>query len=268
MSRARTEDADRALFDRIARDYVRKDLTESCRIAREQRLRQTLRPIGANVGHLLEVGCGGGFAARYLDGLYETYTGVDYSEELIGYAQRYNAGPGREFLSANIKDFVATRRFDVILMVGVLHHMPDPAGILDQLRGLLAPEGLVVVNEPQRGNPAISALRWLRKRVDSSYSPDQVEFSEGELRALFESSGYDVKSFPQGLLSTPFAETQPFPQAVSLWLSRLATRVDPTLERIMKVTPARHLAWNAVVLGTARPPRLRGPEAPGRVASR
>ena len=175
MSRARTEDADRALFDRIARDYVRKDLTESCRIAREQRLRQTLRPIGANVGHLLEVGCGGGFAARYLDGLYETYTGVDYSEELIGYAQRYNAGPGREFLSANIKDFVATRRFDVILMVGVLHHMPDPAGILDQLRGLLAPEGLVVVNEPQRGNPAISALRWLRKRVDSSYSPDQVD---------------------------------------------------------------------------------------------
>jgi SAM-dependent methyltransferase len=252
MSRARTEDADRALFDRIARDYVRKDLTESCRIAREQRLRQTLRPIGANVGHLLEVGCGGGFAARYLDGLYETYTGVDYSEELIGYAQRYNAGLGREFLSANIKDFVATRRFDVILMVGVLHHMPDPAGILDQLRGLLAPEGLVVVNEPQRGNPAISALRWLRKRVDSSYSPDQVEFSEGELRALFESSGYDVKSFPQGLLSTPFAETQPFPQAISLWLSRLATRVDPALERIMKVTPARHLAWNAVVLGTVR----------------
>jgi SAM-dependent methyltransferase len=262
MSGARTEEADRALFDRIARDYVRKDLTESCRIAREQRLRQTLRPIGANVGHLLEVGCGGGFAARYLDGLYETYTGVDYSEELIGYAQRYNAGPAREFLSANIKDFVARRRFDVILMVGVLHHMPDPAGILERLRGLLAPEGLVVVNEPQRGNPAISALRWLRKRVDSSYSPDQVEFSEGELRALFESSGYDVKSFPQGLLSTPFAETQPFPQAISLWLSRLATRVDPTLERIMKVTPARHLAWNAVVVGTARSPGTRGPEAP------
>src|SRR5580693_6704128 len=117
MGESKTEEADRALFDRIARDYVRKDLTASCRIAREQRLRQTLAPIGARVGHLLEVGCGGGFAASYLDGLYETYTGVDYSEELIGYARQYNAGPGREFLSANIKDFEASRRFDVVLMV-------------------------------------------------------------------------------------------------------------------------------------------------------
>ncbi len=255
MNESKTEEADRALFDRIARDYVRKDLTESCRIAREQRLRQTLRPVGERVGHLLEVGCGGGFAARYLDGLYETYTGVDYSEELIGYARHHNSGPNREFVSDNVKDFKTSRRFDVVLMVGVLHHMPDPAGILDQLRGLLTPAGIVVVNEPQRGNPGISALRWIRKRVDSSYSPDQVEFSEGELRELFERSGYDVQAFPQGLLSTPFAETQPFPQAVSLWLSRFATRIDPALERIMTVTPARRLAWNAVIVGTPR----RGP---------
>jgi SAM-dependent methyltransferase len=250
MNQAKIEETDRALFDRIAPDYVRKDLTDSCRIAREQRLRQTLKPIGARVGHLLEVGCGGGFAARYLDGLYDTYTGVDYSEELVGYARRYNAGPGREFLSVNIKDFAPSRRFDVVLMVGVLHHMPDPAGILGQLRQLLSPRGIVVVNEPQRGNPAISALRWVRKRVDPSYSPDQVEFSEGELRALFERAGYDVQSFPQGLLSTPFAETRPFPRAISLWLSRFATQVDPALERIIALTPARRLAWNAVVLGT------------------
>ena len=249
MDETKTEAADRALFDRIARDYVRKDLTESCRIAREQRLRQTLRPIGTRVGHLLEVGCGGGFSARYLDGLYETYTGVDYSEELVGYARQYNAGPGREFLSANIKDFETSRRFDVVLMVGVLHHMEDPAGILVQLRQLLTPAGIVVVNEPQRGNPGISALRWIRKRVDSSYSPDQVEFSEDELRELFERSGYDVETYPQGLLSTPFAETQPFPPVVSLMLSRFATRLDPTLERILQTSPARRLAWNAVVVG-------------------
>ncbi|HTB71751.1 MAG TPA: class I SAM-dependent methyltransferase [Polyangiaceae bacterium] len=255
MDETKIEAADRALFDRIARDYVRKDLTESCRIAREQRLRQTLRhvasvaSVGARVGHLLEVGCGGGFAARYLDGLYETYTGVDYSEELVGYARQYNAGPGREFLSANIKDFETSRRFDVVLMVGVLHHMEDPAGILVQLRQLLTPAGIVVVNEPQRGNPGISALRWIRKRVDSSYSPDQVEFSEDELRELFERSGYDVETYPQGLLSTPFAETQPFPPVVSLMLSRFATRLDPTLERILQTSPARRLAWNAVVVG-------------------
>ena len=58
-----------------------------------------------------------------------------------------------------------------------------------------------------------------------------------------------MESYPQGLLSTPFAETQPFPPVVSLMLSRLATRLDPTLERILQTSPARPLAWNAVVVG-------------------
>jgi 2-polyprenyl-3-methyl-5-hydroxy-6-metoxy-1,4-benzoquinol methylase len=252
MLETAAEEADRTLFDRIARDYVRKDLTECYRIAREQRLRQTLRPLDGSVGHLLEVGCGGGFASRYLEGCYETYTGVDYSNELIRYARRHNGGPNREFVCANIRDFPADRRFDVILMVGVLHHMPDPAGALAHLRRLLSSDGIILVNEPQRGNLAIGALRWIRKRVDKSYSSDQIAFSEEDLRALFEKSGYDVESFPQGLLATPFAETQPFSLAVSLALSRLATRADPTLERMLSRAGLPRLAWNVVMVGRAK----------------
>jgi hypothetical protein len=48
---AKAEEADRALFDRIAHDYVRKDLIACCRIARELRLKQTLKPVGSRVGN-------------------------------------------------------------------------------------------------------------------------------------------------------------------------------------------------------------------------
>jgi 2-polyprenyl-3-methyl-5-hydroxy-6-metoxy-1,4-benzoquinol methylase len=246
------EAADRALFDRIADHYVRKDLVESSRVARELRLRQTLRPVGARVGHVLEVGCGGGFSARYLDGAYETYTGVDYSEELIRYAREVNGGPGRSFVCANAKDFAPGRTYDVVVMIGVLHHMPDPRSALDRMRALLSPGGVLVVNEPQRGNPAISALRWIRKRVDPKYSADQVEFSEGEILDLFERSGYAARSVPQGVLSTPFAETRPFPEAVSLAFARAATFLDPTLDRWLRGPLLRRLAWNVVVVGTPR----------------
>jgi SAM-dependent methyltransferase len=243
------EENDRALFDRIARDYVRKDLTDSCRIAREQRLRQTLRPVGDRVGHVLEVGCGGGFSARYLEGLYDSYTGVDYSEELIKYARHFNGGAGREFVCANVRDFDSERRFDVVFMVGVLHHMPEPALVLSGLRDLLAPRGVVVVNEPQRGNPAVSALRWMRKRVDPSYSADQVEFSEPEICELFASAGLEARCFAQGIFSTPFAETRPLPPVASLALSRVATAIDPWLERAMNGGLLRRLAWNVAVVG-------------------
>lgn len=252
MEHTATEEKDRALFDRIATSYAQKDLRESSRIAREQRLRQTVKTLGGHLGHVLEVGCGAGFTARYLEGSYATYTGVDYSDELVHYAREHNGGPGREFVCANIKDFSPAREFDVILMVGVLHHIPEAEEALADMRALLTPGGVVVANEPQRGNPAISALRWVRKRVDRNYSSDQIEFSEHELTDLFERSGYSVESFPQGVFTTPFAETRPLPERMSRPLSRLATAVDPTLERLMAGRRARRLAWNVVVVGKPR----------------
>ena len=241
--------ADKALFDRIARDYVSKDLKECCRVARRQRLRQTLRSLPVPMGRILEVGCGGGFTAQYLEGLFESYTGVDHSAELIRYAQAHNGGPNRAFVCSDILDFRTGDRFDLILMIGVLHPIPEPRAALEKLRGLLSPHGVVAVNEPQSGNPLVSALRWVRKRVDSNYSSDQVEFSEPEIVRLFEDAGYTCESHPQGVLSTPFAETQPLPQALALPLARLATAVDPLLEDLLATSRLGRLAWNTVVVG-------------------
>lgn len=201
---------------------------------------------------MLEVGCGAGYTARYLEGTYDAYVGLDYSAELIRYARERNAGPRRDFVCANLKDYRSSGRFDVVLMVGVLHHIPDPTTALRQLGELLAPGGVVVVNEPQQGNPAISGLRWLRKRVDPSYSPDQVEFSSAELHALFAAAGYTSEGFAQGLLSTPFAETHLLPEPVARPLSGLATKLDPRLERWADALHAGRLAWNVVVMGRRR----------------
>ena len=170
-------------------------------MAREQRLRQTLKRLApARMGKLLEVGCGGGFTAEYLADLYESYTGIDHSEKLIRYAEVHNDGPNREFICADVRDFDTENRYDVMLMIGVLHHIAEPEKVLAKLRRLLTPNGVVAVNEPQSGNPMISALRWLRKRVDRNYSIDQVEYSEPELVRLFERAGVYLDSYPQGVL--------------------------------------------------------------------
>src|SRR5690606_20902244 len=195
--------ADKALFDRTAREYVHKDLKECGRVARQQRLRQTVKPLPVPLGSIREGGRGGGFTAEYLEGLYERYTGVDHSAELIRYAEVHNGGPNREFVCADVLEYRTDARFDLILMVGVLHHIPEPKKVLEGLRGLLSPHGVVAVNEPQSGNPVVSALRWVRKRVDRNYSSDQVEYSEPELLRLFESAGYTCQSYPQGVFSTP-----------------------------------------------------------------
>ena len=247
------EQRDRALFDRIAANYAAKDLRHSSREPRRQRLERTVRQCGGHLGHLLEVGCGVGFAAEYLAGGYESYTGVDHSAELVHFAKQYNGGENRTFECASITDFAPQRTFDSILMIGVLHHLSEPVSVLKQLATLLSAEGSLFINEPQRGNPALSLLRLLRKELDPDYSRDQVEFSEIELRRLFEHAGLSVEISPQGVLSTPFAEARVLPEAIWRPLARAATALDPWLEARLEGTWGRRLAWNLVAV--ARPTR-------------
>jgi len=242
------EDADKKLFDEIAANYVKKDLIPYCRIARKQRLERSLIGIQQPIRNILEVGCGAGFTVDYLKGRYIDYTGVDYSENLINYARHHNSTTTTavKFESVNINEFDSEEKYDAILMIGVLHHMPEPENAIESLTRFLSPEGVIIVNEPQCGNPIIGLLRKLRKRIDSNYSEDQVEFTEDEIRSIFENSGYEVRSYPQGILSTPLAESKILPEMIGLPLAWIAVLLDPLLERLFTLSILRKLTWNIV----------------------
>lgn len=160
---------DRALFDRIASSYARKDLYEPSRIARQVRLWQTIGATtpGPDVD-ILEVGCGAGFAAQYLRGRVATYTGIDYSEELIRFAGELDLGPDVQFHPVDLHEWRPSHPYDVIFAIGVLHHMPDIPRALAAIKSMLKPGGQLVVNEPQPANVIFHWLRKLRAMVDTS----------------------------------------------------------------------------------------------------
>jgi 2-polyprenyl-3-methyl-5-hydroxy-6-metoxy-1,4-benzoquinol methylase len=244
------ERSDQELFDQIAETYCRKDLLPAHRIARQQRLTQTLRDLPATAQTtILEVGCGAGFAARYLRGRYRSYYGIDHSEKLIEYAVAANQDPRVAFRAINVKDLSGEKRFDIILMIGVLHHLDEPQGMLRKLRRNLNPGGWIVANEPQPTNPIIRAMRAARKHVDPGYSLDQREFTAGELTRMFSRAGLtEVAVAPQGYISTPFAEViMPF-QPVIRWLSSGCCAIDRMIERSRSRTLAG-LSWNVIVRG-------------------
>jgi len=243
---------DRELFDRIADEYCRKDRLPAQRRARELRLLQTLRHIELeSAGDLLEIGCGGGYAAGYLRGRYLSYHGIDHSSKLVDLAEATNGGPGISFETADATKFSIDRRFDVIFMIGVLHHLPEPAATLRHLKGLLKTDGCIVVNEPQNGNPLIQLARGVRKMTDSHYSDDQSVYSGAGLRSVFSDAGCELLNLvPQGLLSTPFAEVAMPAQALVTPLSSFACASDRMMEsnfpRLL-----RYLTWNLIAI--ARP---------------
>jgi SAM-dependent methyltransferase len=242
------EAIDRQHFDSIARAYTRKDEAASSRIARRFRLHATIGATGLpDEFTALEVGCGTGYAAEYLGERLVHYVGVDHSSELISIARIRHAGPRHEFHVGRAQDLDFDAQFDLAFVIGVLHHLEGVEDAVGAMFDALRPGGWVAVNEPQPNNPVIRAARRLRKRVDATYSDDQVEFRADQLRSMLVAAGFDrVETYPQGYVSTPFAEVPlPFPR-VTAPLSTAAVRVDTWLGS-RRWLPG--LAWNCIAVG-------------------
>jgi len=246
---------DRALWERIAADYCRKDLVSSTRIARRLRTRQSISAIpgglqtAGGLPQMLEIGCGAGFAAEYLKGMYSEFCGVDYSQELIELARHRNADARVDFQVADIKTFTPGRQYDVIFAIGVLHHLDDVPTTLSHVLSLLRPGGWFIANEPSPANPIVSLARQIRKSVDANYSSEQRELTKQELWTTVTGAGFqDVLIKPQGVFSTPFAEVVLRPQFLTTPLSGLAALTDRCLESTLGGWLGR-LSWNLIVAG-------------------
>lgn len=244
------ETRDRELFDNIAERYAYKDLHQTSSVARRHRLLRTLAAVKLpDRPDLLEVGCGAGFSARYATGRFGNFVGIDYAAKLIECANQHNAVPNASFHAVNIKDLDMIQRFDVVVMIGVLHHMHDKDSAMQQMVRTLKPGGWLLANEPQPGNPLIRAARHFRKRMDKNYSDEQDQISGADLRKLYSAAGLtDIAVVPQGLFSTPFAEVPMGPAWLMHPVARASCLLDTCLEVTLRSLLGR-ITWNLIARG-------------------
>lgn len=242
------EGKDKALFDRISSLYVKKDEVDSSRIARSFQLMSLVNLMTARKNHfgkVLELGCGAGASAEYMKGLFDHYLGVDYSQNLIDLAKKKYASERIQFECMNIKHLAAETRFDMILGVGVLHHVDDCHEVLTALKRFTKPDTLIGFIEPQRGNPLVQLMRGIRKITDKGYSEDQRFFSKSEVVEIFQTAGFTVETIRyQGYFSPPLAQVIINPQVVFRPLSKALTKIDSFIQKFLN----NRLSWNLVVV--------------------
>jgi SAM-dependent methyltransferase len=248
------EQADRTLFNEIARRYAKKDIAPSSSLARKSQLLSAIAPVlkrTTSLGTVVEIGCGVGAPALYLNGHYENYIGIDQSERMIKAARELNRNTHQtEFIAANVKsENLPPNTADTILSVGALHHMTPLDDVIDSLNRIARPGAFLVVIEPQNNNPLIQVMRWTRGIIDPSYSQEQVFFSTEELKNLFTRHGItELEVDFQGFLTPPFAQVIIPPQILTAHLVRLTIRSEKWLHANMP-NFLKQFSFNIVVIG-------------------
>lgn len=104
---------------------------------------------------VLDVGCGTGQMLLQLLPVIEAGVGVDISPAMIERARR-DAGSRRlQFRVTDAAQFCnqSEDRFDLVLIIGVLDHLPDPDGALAAMKRVMRSGGKLVVISPHPWGP-------------------------------------------------------------------------------------------------------------------
>ena len=125
---------------------------------------------------VLEIGCGNGHGAYLLNqGSPRSYVGLDVMEEQVEKArQRY---PHYRFLvqdASDLSQFGEASR-DVVIIFGVLHHIPEWRKVIDEIRGVLRPGGSFFVEEPRGMDLKLFEIFFRWGHPDSDFGVRRME---------------------------------------------------------------------------------------------
>lgn len=125
---------------------------------------------------VLEIGCGNGYGALLINQYApHSYVGLDVMEEQIARArQRY---PQFTFLVQDATDLsqFANASQDVVIIFGVLHHIPEWRKVIDEIHRVLRPDGKFFVEEPRGMDVKLFDFIFRWGHPDSDFGVSRME---------------------------------------------------------------------------------------------
>jgi SAM-dependent methyltransferase len=140
--------------------------------------------VGAGIGEFIASAAEEGWAV----------VGLEPSREAVDIAE----ANGRAVVCATLEQYLESDRPDgrpgAVVTTNVLEHVLDPSALLRTIRGMLAPDGLVVVRVPNDFNP-LQAMAQAALGHDPWWiaAPDHVNyFDHASLRRVVEAAGFET----------------------------------------------------------------------------
>jgi SAM-dependent methyltransferase len=162
---------------------------------------QFLRLVGLDHGmrRILEIGCGKGAILSFLQHSGHTVSGIDMDREAIAECSATHPDVEAKVVSGNVLPF-DSGCFDVVLSLDVFEHIRDSDQHLREVRRVLKPDGLYLLQTPNKWtNIPFEMLRQWKKFHTSpigsyrSLLQDHCALhSYSQLKARFSRNGYRI----------------------------------------------------------------------------
>ena len=134
---------------------------------------------------ILDLGCGYGFlGSKFLPLLPKnsTYTGVELDAQQIREAEEYFADKPYHcrFLKENIYDLKTERKYDLVVTLFLMSHLPEPKKVLQIMKGALKPGGMLLLIDANMEVEQAGFFSGLEREENGMQRPDFIPMWEYE----------------------------------------------------------------------------------------
>jgi 2-polyprenyl-6-hydroxyphenyl methylase/3-demethylubiquinone-9 3-methyltransferase len=169
--------------------------------------------IDLNSKNIVDVGCGGGVLTEALAQSGAKTTGIDLAHDSLEVAKLHLFESQLEipYLEVSVEDFseVEKSKFDVVVCMEMLEHVPDPQSIIDSCAKLLKPGGWLFVSTLNRSPKAmmlgIVAAEHLLQMIPKGTHHYKKFIKPSELAAGIEKSDLIIKDI-SGMKYNPLSK--------------------------------------------------------------
>lgn len=157
---------------------------------------------------VLDLGSGNGQNAIKCAKIAKKVVGIEIDKKLLGIAQNVTREKKLKNLHFESRDLekkldIKNSTFDKVIFLDVLEHIYKRDQLLEEIRRILKPKGLMLIGVPNKDTLWKKTQRSVG--ISSFADPDhKIEFSEDGIRKLLNKHKYKILNFEYAPYDTPF----------------------------------------------------------------
>lgn len=213
--------------------------------------------------YLLDLGCGAGENSVYFAQKGARCVATDYSPGMVEVALQLAEKNGVKIEGRTVNameiDF-PDNTFDLVYASNLLHHIPDPKLVLQEMHRVLKPGGKACFWDPLKHNPVINVYRQIATEVRTEdETPLDINIVD-YIQSTFDKTAYDTFWIATLWIFLRFYLIEKVnPNEERYWKKIISEqeRLKPTyaqlekLDKVLKKLPLmKRMAWNIAVVAT------------------